>query len=549
MQLSLKEWNDLSQEFVANVTDSVLEESIKRLPEAPYEIRHSELLSDLKERRDSIPTEMEKYYGFINSIVDIRLSDKNEWVSIEDAPGDAMRVLVRKVNKEGERKKVLMDKIYDPKLTKEIRLYLSGGSDSVEINTPESAINLRIIGGSGQKDYDVKASANKIKLYDLGNSTISDKDDKLKKHVSADSLNVAFVPVNLYNVTMPLFTVGFDADDGLLIGGGFKYTHQRGFRKTPYTHTQQLLVSGSLSTGSFKVIYKGRWREAIEKADFIIDADAYVPNNTQNFFGLGNNSSYDKEAHSIRYYRTRFNLYELKPALQWIKQLNSFKIGPALQYYSFNPAKNVGRFIENINELNTYDSLSIDQNKLFAGVITEFARDNRNNLILPTSGGYFNVQAKVYAGLNDYSKSFAQLTSEFSIFKSFAHDAIVLANRTGGGLTLGKTTFYQSLFLGGQGNLLGLRKYQYAGEHMLYNNLEARIRLAQIGSYILPGQLGLIGFYDIGKTWAKGYNSKDIHQGAGGGLYYAPAQMLVVQAVAGYSERIWYPYFSLGFRF
>lgn len=549
MQFSLKEWNDLSNEFVANVTDSVLEESIKRLPQSSYEIRHSELLSDLKERRDSIPAEMEKYYGFINSIVDIRLSDKNEWVSIEDAPGNAMRVLVRKINKEVELKKVLMDKSYDPKLTKEIRLYLSGGSDSVEINTPESVINLRIIGGSGQKDYDVKASANKIKLYDLGNSTISDKDDKLKKHVSADSLNVAFVPVNLYNVTMPLFTVGFDADDGLLIGGGFKYTHQRGFGKTPYTHTQQLMVSGSLSTGSFKVIYKGRWREVVGKADFIIDADAYAPNNTQNFFGLGNNTSYDKDAHGIRYYRTRFNNYELKPALQWMQQLNSFKIGPAIQYYSFNPAKNIGRFIENINELNTYDSLSIDQNKLFAGVITEFTRDNRNSTILPTSGGYFNIQAKAYAGLNHYSKSFAQLTSEFSIFKSFAQESIVLANRTGGGLTLGKTTFYQSLFLGGQGNLLGLRKYRYAGEHMLYNNLEARIRLAQIGSYILPGQLGLIGFYDLGKTWAKGYNSKDIHQGAGGGLYYAPAQMLVVQAVAGYSEGSWYPYFSLGFRF
>jgi hypothetical protein len=84
---------------------------------------------------------------------------------------------------------------------------------------------------------------------------------------------------------------------------------------------------------------------------------------------------------------------------------------------------------------------------------------------------------------------------------------------------------------------------------MLYNNLEVRIKLAQIGSYILPGQLGLIGFYDVGKTWAKGYNSKDIHQGVGGGLYYAPAQMLVVQAVAGHAEGSWYPYFSLGFRF
>lgn len=549
MQINFKDWNDLSNEFVANVTDSVLVESIKRLPVSAYEIRQGELLADLKERRDAIPEEMEKHYRFINSIVDIRLSDKNEWVSLEDAPGNVLRVWVRKINKEGERKKTLMDKSYDPELTKEIRIYLSGGTDSVEVNAPKSDIKVRIIGGAGQKDYQVKASQKKIKLYDLGNSTLSGEENMIKKHISSDSSSVAFVPVNLYNVWMPLVTAGYDRDDGILLGGGFKYTHQRGFRKTPYTHTQQLMVQGSLSTGSFKVGYEGRWRELIGNADLVIDADVYVPNSTQNFFGLGNNSEYDRENHEIRYYRTRLNLFELRPALQWNRPLSSFKIGPALEHYSFDPAKNRGRFIENSNELHTYDSLSIDRDKLFTGVVAEFIRDNRNSKVLPNSGGYFNAQLKAYTGLNDYSRSFAQFTSEFAFYKSIGKEAVVLANRTGGGATIGKTTFYQSLFLGGQGNLMGLRKYRYAGEHLLYNNLEVRIKLAQIGSYVLPGQLGLIGFYDVGKTWAKGYNSKDIHQGVGGGLYYAPAQMLVVQAVAGYAESHWYPYFSLGFRF
>src|SRR5690606_17546881 len=203
------------------------------LPRSSYEIRQEELLADLKERRDAIPEEMEKHYRFINSIVDIRLSDKNEWVSVEDGPDDMLRIWVRKINKEGERKKTLMDKSYDPELTKEIRIYLSGGKDSVEVNTSRSDIKLRIIGGGGQKDYHVNASANKIKLYGLGNATFSGEENKIQKHSSSDSSMVAFVPVNLYNVLMPLVTAGYDRDDGLLLGGGFKYTHQRGFRKTP----------------------------------------------------------------------------------------------------------------------------------------------------------------------------------------------------------------------------------------------------------------------------------------------------------------------------
>ena len=76
-----------------------------------------------------------------------------------------------------------------------------------------------------------------------------------------------------------------------------------------------------------------------------------------------------------------------------------------------------------------------------------------------------------------------------------------------------------------------------------------RFKLAQIGSYILPGQLGMLGFYDAGKVWAKGYNSSRIHQGIGGGAYYAPANMAVFQLIAGYSREGWYPYFTMGFRF
>ena len=81
------------------------------------------------------------------------------------------------------------------------------------------------------------------------------------------------------------------------------------------------------------------------------------------------------------------------------------------------------------------------------------------------------------------------------------------------------------------------------------NLFELRIKLANLASYILPGQIGLIGFYDIGKVWQEGYNDKRWHQGAGGGLYFAPAQIFVFQAVLGSSVEGLYPYFSAGFRF
>ena len=83
----------------------------------------------------------------------------------------------------------------------------------------------------------------------------------------------------------------------------------------------------------------------------------------------------------------------------------------------------------------------------------------------------------------------------------------------------------------------------------VYNNLELRLKLADFVNYILPGQLGIFGFYDIGRVWDKNEYSNKWHNGTGVGIYFAPAQMAVIQVVAGHSVEGWYPYLSLGFRF
>jgi len=550
-QFSYEEWMEMAREFVEKITDSVLEKSIHQLPLASYEIRHDRLLEQLKERRAAIPAAMDEYYKFINNIVDIKLSDKHEWVEIKDTLNKDLKITVRKINKEGERKGKLMEKVYSTDLTKEVRIYLASGDDSIRIATKNSPIKIRIIGGKGTKDYHIDSISRPIKLYDLGKkSTFSGQPSGFRKHLSTDSAHIAFEPVNLYNVWMPLATAGFNADDGIMIGGGFKYTHQRGFRKVPFANQQQLLVSAAFNTGAIKVKYKGQWKEVVGKADLLLDANIFAPNNTQNFFGLGNASTYDKQAHSMRYYRARFNLYDLHSALSWTPTSTiSFKIGPSFQLYYFDTDDNEGRFINNTDQLHTYDSLTIAKDKVFAGFNASFQKDNRNNKLLTTDGGYFRLDINGLTGLNDYSKSFIQAKAEIAVYKSIWQNALTLANRVGGGTTWGKTTFYQALFLGGQNNLWGYRQYRYAGEHLFFNNFEARIKLAQIGSYILPGQLGILGFYDIGKVWAEGLNSDEMHHGTGAGLYYAPAQIALLQFVAGHSKEGWYPYFTMGFRF
>ena len=360
----------------------------------------------------------------------------------------------------------------------------------ITINLP---IRLKLIGGDGRKAYNILASRNMMKLYN--NKTYANyygDQRKLKKHISNDSSNTAFLPVNLYNTALTLITAGYNFDDGLMLGGGVKYTRQEGFRKTPFTNMQQLLVSVAFATGSFKIKYTGDWIHVAGKADLTIDARILAPDNTQNFFGVGNSTSFNKTGNYKRYYRARFSVFEFDPALRWrFKKNTNISIGPSLQYYRYDPNENTGRFITNSSLIHSYDSATIEKDKAFAGFAMNFSTDNRNNKIVATSGGFFKIKLLGYTGLNKYSKSYLQATSEIAIYKSIGRQSrVTIADRVGGGLTFGKAAFYQSLFAGGQDNLLGYRQYRFAGNSMLYNNLEVRVKLAEVSSYIFAGTTG-----------------------------------------------------------
>jgi hypothetical protein len=550
-QLNYTDYMNEVNAFVKAETDEVLEAGLKRLPKEVYPMRHDELLGKLKQRRDNIPAAMTGYYRFINRIADIRTSNKNEQVLITDAPEGGTRVVISKLDKKGEVKEQLMDRIYQPDMTQELRIYVSDGNDRVIIDQKKPAVKLRVIGAGGEKTYDIKQSGRTVKVYGRKDSLqLTGEVKRFRAHLSDDTLNTRFVPANLYNVWMPLATAAINADDGFLLGLGFKYIQKDGFRKLPYSGMQQLMVTHSFATDAFRVRYNGEWIQAIGKADIIMQAYAQAPDNTLNFFGRGNETALVKGDNYRRFYRTRFDTYQFDPALRWrLGKETTISAGPSLQFYHLNLDDNDGRFINQPSLINSYDSLTVNKDKAHVGLLVNLNSNHRNNNILPSRGYYLNVTLQGYTGLNSYSKAFMQIRPEFTYYQRLnSSGTIVLSDRIGGGVTVGQAAFYQSMFLGGQGNLLGYLQNRFAGQHMAFNNLQARIKLLSIASYILPGELGLSGFYDTGRVWEKDEHSDKWHQGTGGGLYFSPASLTIIQVMAGHSTEGWYPYISMNFR-
>ncbi|TMI75365.1 MAG: hypothetical protein E6H09_00700 [Bacteroidetes bacterium] len=550
-QLDHETWIKISHEFSAALTDSVLETGLSKLPPESYRLRHDDLLNKMKKRRDHLADAAEKYYFFINKIADIRVSDKNELVEISDATGGGVLLTIHKLTKERKVKEQLYSKVFTPSVTKEIRLFIGRGDDSVVVNTQQTSIKFRIVGGEGKKDYNVIKAGRKMHVYGKETNVFFDgMSYKIKKHLSNDSANTAILPTRRYNVTVPMLLVGLNPDDGLLFGLSFKHTHQ-GFRKLPYASVQQAGFAHSFSTRAYRFNYHGEWLGYNGKPDFIMQLVARAPNNTQNFFGRGNETEFEKTENYKKYYRARFTIYQADPAVRWRGDKNSFfSIGPSLQHYSYDQEENKGRLTSDPSLIGSYDSSTLDKARTHLGLVINFIRNRKNHPLLPGWGSYVHILVQGYMGLNSYSKSFIQIIPEIALYKSLnLSQTIVLSERLGGGITLGNTTFYQSLFLGGHQNLQGYRQYRFAGQHSIYNNLELRIKLAEFASYILPGQFGFTGFYDIGRVWEKNEDSHKWHNGIGGGFYFAPAQLVVLQLVAGFSVEGWYPNFTMGFRF
>jgi outer membrane translocation and assembly module TamA len=126
----------------------------------------------------------------------------------------------------------------------------------------------------------------------------------------------------------------------------------------------------------------------------------------------------------------------------------------------------------------------------------------------------------------------------------------VLATRFGVGHNIGSFEFQQAQYLSATENLRGYRRNRFAGRSMFYNNTELRVRVGTLRTYLFPGAFGLLVFNDVGRVWMKHEKSTDWHVGNGVGLWFAPVNRIVINAMYTRSEEEkGLPLVTFGFQF
>jgi hypothetical protein len=462
-----------------------------------------------------------------------------------------------KINKEGEKSNKLFERNFLSNETKEIRLWGMGGEDKFVINgsSRSKTIKLRIIGGAGKDSFENDAEnvpASKTVVYDQSSeeNQLTGPGNTRNKISTDPNINHYNRKAYKYNILAPFIYGAYNPDDGVFVGLSLKNT-RHGFRKDPYKIIHQFRASYAIATGAFNFKYDLDAVDVIGKADLVLKTNFDAPDYTQNYFGKGNETVFDKSAgKTIRYYRSRFNLIQGALLLRANPAENfSISTGPVFQRYWIDKEDNIGKFISDpISSGLNPDTLF--SGKTYLGWQLEKEIDNRNNKILPSRGVYWKTYLRAATGLGKYSHDIAQLGTDLSFYLSFNIPAdIVIAARLGGGINFGKYEFFQAQYLSGLDNLRGYRKFRFAGDKMLFNNIDLRIRLADFRGYLLPGSFGLVAFHDVGRVWVKGESSSEWHNGYGGGLWIAPAGRFVIAACYGYSKDGGLPFISFGFQF
>ena len=344
----------------------------------------------------------------------------------------------------------------------------------------------------------------------------------------------------------PLASVNYNADDGLFLGGGV-YIKTDGFRKAPYATKHKVLGNYAIGTSSYQFSYDLDIIDALGKLDFSLSAEAKAPNFVNNFFGMGNETPYDKDIEE-RYYRTRFEEYSVRPTFTLNLGKNaSLNFGPTFQAIEVEESSD--RFINDFANTAPLGA-SVFEQKVYAGGTVGFHFNETSDQLIPKSGLNFNAVLDYNAGFNSFSGNSAQLKTDASFRWSFHEPSrTVFATRMGYQKTLGDYEFFQSAQLDGFNTLRGYRRYRFSGESSLYHQVEMRVKLFDWRSFYFPSQVGMILFNDLGRVWVDNEESNKIHHGYGGGVYITPFNFAAINVLLAVSEESVMPLVKFGFYF
>jgi Omp85 superfamily domain len=518
-------WDGVANELQAELTDEVIETAARQQPPEFYAKDGERMVAALKSRRDGLPAQAQRFYRYINKDVDVFLTNAHERVDARRLDNGDLELSVQAASAQGGPEgEPYFHRRFETSVTHEVRVYLYGGNDKVLVTGGHrGGVLLRVVAGDGADVVDdSEGGGTRVSASESQSRVVAGPGtdwDRRPYPPPPPNKNADWIPANDWGrVSGPLFQLSYTSDYGALIGGSFN-TIGYGFRKYPWADKQSLKLVYSTSESGFRGTYLGQFR--FENSPFRL-AFAGLGSGIEvaRYFGSGNDTTYEGQEDTYKLEQDRF---EFEPALIYGPNENvDISLGLVVKYDKTEPRDNPILASQPFYGEGDFTQL---------GVSARLKFDGTDHRALPRKGVLVTGTGRLYPSLADVTDTFGEIHGDVRGYVSTPSErGITLALKAGGQKVFGTHPFFESAFLGGKtpfsllepgggSSVRGLPAQRYAGDGSLYGSTELYLPIMK-AFLLVPGQLGVMGFYDIGRVWAEGDSSDRWHHGAGGGLFF-----------------------------
>ena len=510
-------WVEEAKVIQKSITPQVIENAFSRLPLAVQDETSEYIKESLKQRLTTLTKTAEDYAAYLNKIVAVTGTEKDDIFTITRLANGDTKVEVKRILSD-EKNELFYSRIFNDSLTNEVWVYGLGDDDVFVVEGEENPkTKLRIIGGYGEDTFKIE-NKKKVKLYDWEHEKIKIENFKpktlLTNNYKTNTFHFRYFEPNT-NVLVP--SLGFRTDDGMFLGGYNTYT-QQGIDGNSFRQQHKVSANYYFKFKAAEISYSGIYGSVFPGWNF--EMDAYFANDryVSNFFGFGNETVNNEDTLDRDYYRGRTRIFKASAGLAFydlrIKGL----------FESFKVDDNPGRLF---NPNNLEDEVFENQNYGGVELSGEYDRDDAGDF--PSKAIYFGFSAGYKANLNHNSNKFGYASLKLGIDHKLESTGTLVFSTMAeykGLFDYNDVYFYHTPSIGGDNGLRGFRDERFTGKSYFYQSSDLKLKIKRYVTAVSPVTIGMYGGFDYGRVWMPNEKSNIWHTSKGGGFWISSLKAL-----------------------
>lgn len=524
-QASKATWLKHAKFIQDNVTDAVIDKAFLKVPKEVQDKTLNDIKAKLKGRRANLQDIAMRYYNYLNELVILTGTDKDDYIEVTRVGDGETRVKISRI-KDGEKGKVLIDKTFNRDVTKEMWIYGLDDKDVFEVKgKANNPIFTRLIGGQENDTYIIK-NGRRVKVYDHESkaNTIKENNGGTTRLTDVYKLNLFDFNKNITTTSVITPAIGFNPDDGFLLGAQYVRT-KKGFQRNPFSQQHRLKGGYYFATQGFSLNYDGEFANIMNDWNLHIGGQFTSANFTNNFFGIGNETVNNDDALEFDYNRVRTSIIAVRAGI--LKKGNfgsDYGFRMILEGIELDDTTN--RFIT--DEFVPPTNEAFYERRFFGGLEAQFNYGSFDDKINPKNAMTFMLQVGGKTEFEVLENTYGYVNTNLGFYNSLNKaETLVLKTDARAQFRIGDDLiFYQAANIGGRNGLRGFRTERFTGQNSFVGSADLRYSFPSFKTRTLPLQIGVFGGGDVGRVWVKNDTSKIWHNNYGGGFWVSAAESL-----------------------